>query len=171
MIACYSQNKLFKEAIGVFKEMIETPGVSPDEVTMSSILSACAHLEVNCCSEVRKARSAMKGKGVQKKCAGSSWIEMDGNDHDFVASDESYPLYSEIYTLLSYTITVMTSLVALSFYGASQLKFHWVERNDKLLVGSVLCLVGVLTFMFHDHEHDIDGISGGQHLHHRKLVL
>ncbi|KAF6158749.1 hypothetical protein GIB67_040263 [Kingdonia uniflora] len=24
--------------------MIETPGVSPDEVTMSSVLSACAHL-------------------------------------------------------------------------------------------------------------------------------
>ena len=48
----------------------------------------------------------------------------------------------------------MTSLVALSFYGASQLKFHWVERYDKLLVGSVLCLVGILTLIFHDHEHD-----------------
>ncbi|KAF6164012.1 hypothetical protein GIB67_028716 [Kingdonia uniflora] len=44
MIACYLQNKRLKEAIGVFKEMIETPGVSPDEVTMSSVLSACAHL-------------------------------------------------------------------------------------------------------------------------------
>lgn len=56
------------------------------------------------------------------------------------------------------TIGVMTSLVALSFYGASQLKFHWVERNDKLLVGSVLCLVGILTLLFHDHggeEHSI----------------
>ena len=52
------------------------------------------------------------------------------------------------------TITVMTSLVALSFYGASQLKFHWVERYDKLLVGSVLCLVGILTLVFHDHDHD-----------------
>ncbi|KAF9676334.1 hypothetical protein SADUNF_Sadunf09G0127900 [Salix dunnii] len=45
-----------------------------------------------------------------------------------------------IIVLLFSTITVMTSLVALSFYGASQLKFHWVERYDKLLVGSVLCL-------------------------------
>ncbi|CAB4283146.1 unnamed protein product [Prunus armeniaca] len=33
-----------------------------------------------------------------------------------------------IVVLLFSTITVMTSLVALSFYGASQLKFHWVER-------------------------------------------
>ncbi|KAA8544455.1 hypothetical protein F0562_022505 [Nyssa sinensis] len=39
-----------------------------------------------------------------------------------------------IIVLLFSTITVMTSLVALSFYGASQLKFHWVERYDKLLV-------------------------------------
>ncbi|MBA0622828.1 hypothetical protein Godav_008331 [Gossypium davidsonii] len=46
----------------------------------------------------------------------------------------------------------MTSLVALSFYGASQLKFRWVERYDKVLVGSVLCLVGILTLIFHDHD-------------------
>lgn len=57
----------------------------------------------------------------------------------------------------------MTSLVALSFYGASQLKFHWVERYDKVLVGSVLCLVGILTLIFHDHDHahahDANGVS------------
>lgn len=71
-----------------------------------------------------------------------------------------------IIVLLFSTITVMTSLVALSFYGASKLKFHWIERYDKLLVGSVLCLVGVLTYIFHDHgEH-----SGGEHVHNRKLI-
>lgn len=57
----------------------------------------------------------------------------------------------------------MTSLVALSFYGASQVKFHWVERYDKVLVGSVLCLVGILTLIFHDHDHahahDANGVS------------
>ncbi|MQM00233.1 hypothetical protein Taro_032969 [Colocasia esculenta] len=67
------------------------------------------------------------------------------------------------------TITVMTSLVALSFYGASQLKFHWVERYDKVLVGSVLCLVGILTYVFHDHEGD-GGHSLDDHHLHRKLV-
>ncbi|KAL0390720.1 UNVERIFIED_CONTAM: hypothetical protein Scaly_0429100 [Sesamum calycinum] len=72
-----------------------------------------------------------------------------------------------IIVLLFSTITVMTSLVALSFYGASQLKFHWVERYDKLLVGSVLCLVGILTLIFHDH--DGDGGSSGEHLH-RKII-
>lgn len=69
-----------------------------------------------------------------------------------------------IIVLLFSTIMVMTSLVALSFYGASQLKFHWVERYDKLLVGSVLCMVGVLTLIFHDHDGD-----AGQHQH-RKLI-
>ncbi|KAG6436060.1 hypothetical protein SASPL_100942 [Salvia splendens] len=69
--------------------------------------------------------------------------------------------------LVPFTITVMTSLVALSFYGASQLKFHWVERYDKLLVGSVLCLVGVLTLIFHDHDGDAGSTT--EHLH-RKII-
>lgn len=64
----------------------------------------------------------------------------------------------------------MTSLVALSFYGASQLKFHWVERYDKLLVGSVLCLVGMLTLIFHDHDHGEVG-SVGEHLHRKAISL
>ncbi|XP_042012185.1 uncharacterized protein LOC121760609 [Salvia splendens] len=68
-----------------------------------------------------------------------------------------------IIVLLFSTITVMTSLVALSFYGASQIKFHWAERYDKLLVGSVLCLVGVLTLIFHDHDGE------AKHLH-RKII-
>ncbi|XP_042406116.1 uncharacterized protein LOC121996272 [Zingiber officinale] len=74
-----------------------------------------------------------------------------------------------IIVLLFSTITVMTSLVALSFFGASQLKFHWVERNDKLLVGSVLVLVGILTLIFHDHDHNTH--SEGDHIHNRKLIV
>ena len=78
------------------------------------------------------------------------------------------------YVLLSHsTITVMTSLVALSFYGASQIKFHWVERYDKLLVGSVLCLVGILTLIFHDHDHHHHGDGAGLDSHQlpRKIIL
>ncbi|KAJ3684593.1 hypothetical protein LUZ61_013757 [Rhynchospora tenuis] len=71
-----------------------------------------------------------------------------------------------IIVLLFSTISVMTSLVALSYYGASQIKFHWVERYDKLLVGSVLCLVGILTYVFHHHDGE------DEHSHHlpRKVV-
>ncbi|KAG9452009.1 hypothetical protein H6P81_004913 [Aristolochia fimbriata] len=74
-----------------------------------------------------------------------------------------------IIVLLFSTITVMTSLVALSFYGASQLKFNWVERNDKLLVGTVLCIVGILTLIFHDHDGD-DHLPMGEHLNRKILV-
>lgn len=83
--------------------------------------------------------------------------------------------YEKAYTvshnliLIYSTITVMTSLVALSFYGASQIKFHWVERYDKLLVGSVLGLVGLLTLIF--HHHDGGEVSSGGHLHRKIIVL
>ncbi|KAF3499346.1 hypothetical protein F2Q69_00044380 [Brassica cretica] len=86
----------------------------------------------------------------------------------FLAVGNSKPMMIlAIVVLLISTILVMTSLVALSFYGASQLKFHWVERYDKLLVGSVLCLVGILTLLFHDHDH-----HGGHEANqlHRKII-
>ncbi|KAK6239090.1 hypothetical protein QUC31_004559 [Theobroma cacao] len=43
MINCYSKNKQFREALAVFEEMRRNK-VSPDEVTMASVISACAHL-------------------------------------------------------------------------------------------------------------------------------
>ncbi|XP_054818022.1 uncharacterized protein LOC129317696 [Prosopis cineraria] len=87
-----------------------------------------------------------------------------------VGNSSSMMVLAIIVLLLS-TISVMTSLVALSFYGASQLKFHWVERYDKLLVGSVLCLVGVLTLIFHDHDHDGRLSSFGGHSHRKMISL
>lgn len=43
MINCYSQNKCYKDAVDIFSEM-KNNGIDPDEVTMSTIISACAHL-------------------------------------------------------------------------------------------------------------------------------
>lgn len=43
MISCYSQNKLYSEALTVFSEM-RMNGVRPDEVTMTTVISSCAHL-------------------------------------------------------------------------------------------------------------------------------
>ncbi|KAL5796554.1 hypothetical protein ACOSQ2_001374 [Xanthoceras sorbifolium] len=43
MITCYSQNKKFREALSVFNDM-KMNGISPDEVTMATVISACAHL-------------------------------------------------------------------------------------------------------------------------------
>ncbi|KAK9137923.1 hypothetical protein Sjap_008517 [Stephania japonica] len=43
MITCYSQNKQFREAVEVFKDM-KSNGVGCDAVTMASVISACAHI-------------------------------------------------------------------------------------------------------------------------------
>ncbi|KAA8538040.1 hypothetical protein F0562_027380 [Nyssa sinensis] len=43
MITCYSQNKQYREALAVFNEM-KTNEISPDEVTMATVISVCAHL-------------------------------------------------------------------------------------------------------------------------------
>ena len=68
-----------------------------------------------------------------------------------------------VLVLLVSTLAVMLTLVAISFYGSSQLKFQWIEKYDKLLVGSVLVAVGVLTKMFHHHDHTE---IGALHHHH-----
>lgn len=43
MITCYCQNKLYREALSVFREM-RTSGIRPDEMTMTIVISTCAHL-------------------------------------------------------------------------------------------------------------------------------
>ncbi|PWA80411.1 pentatricopeptide repeat-containing protein [Artemisia annua] len=43
MINCYSQNKLYQKALATFNDMT-SHGISPDEVTMSTVISACAHI-------------------------------------------------------------------------------------------------------------------------------
>ncbi|XP_031262489.1 pentatricopeptide repeat-containing protein At1g06143 [Pistacia vera] len=43
MITCYSQNKQFREALDMFNKMKKS-GISPDGVTMTTVISACAHL-------------------------------------------------------------------------------------------------------------------------------
>ncbi|KAH7403977.1 hypothetical protein KP509_15G003300 [Ceratopteris richardii] len=83
-----------------------------------------------------------------------------------VGNSSSSLVLLAILVLLLSTLVVMITLVTLSFYGASQLKFHWIEKYDKALVGSVLYLVGFLTYFFHHHDEDHDSgrISiNGQH--------
>ncbi|GFZ19792.1 basic helix loop helix (bHLH) DNA-binding superfamily protein [Actinidia rufa] len=43
MITCYAQNKQYVEALAVFSEM-KSQGTSPDEVTLASVISVCAHI-------------------------------------------------------------------------------------------------------------------------------
>nr|CAD1838907.1 unnamed protein product [Ananas comosus var. bracteatus] len=46
MISGYSQNGQWSVAIELFKEMVSVEGLRPDEITISSVLSACGHLGI-----------------------------------------------------------------------------------------------------------------------------
>ncbi|KAK3241183.1 hypothetical protein CYMTET_49029 [Cymbomonas tetramitiformis] len=65
--------------------------------------------------------------------------------------------------LLASTLTVMLTLVTLSFLGVAHIKksyFEGISRYDKVMVGTCLCVIGVLTQFFHHHDgdgHDHDG--------------
>ncbi|KAL8465369.1 hypothetical protein ACS0TY_034753 [Phlomoides rotata] len=43
MINCYCKHKLYGEALGLFDEM-KSAGITPDDTTMATVISACAHL-------------------------------------------------------------------------------------------------------------------------------
>lgn len=58
------------------------------------------YAEANRWGEVAKIRATMKEHGVENTCPGSSWIETDGNFHQFAASDKYHVASSEIYLLL-----------------------------------------------------------------------
>uniref|UniRef100_A0A803LTS2 Uncharacterized protein n=1 Tax=Chenopodium quinoa TaxID=63459 RepID=A0A803LTS2_CHEQI len=58
--------------------------------------------------EVRNVRSMMRGKGI-RKTPGHSFIEVDGDFHEFSAADDSHPRSKEIYKLLK-DIFVITNL-------------------------------------------------------------
>lgn len=59
------------------------------------------YAEVNRWSEVAKIRTSMKDLGVEKRCPGSSWIEIDKKVHLFAASDICHPSYGQINLLLT----------------------------------------------------------------------
>eukprot|EP00241_Pyramimonas_parkeae_P011139 CAMPEP_0114261202 /NCGR_PEP_ID=MMETSP0058-20121206/20985_1 /TAXON_ID=36894 /ORGANISM="Pyramimonas parkeae, CCMP726" /LENGTH=226 /DNA_ID=CAMNT_0001376669 /DNA_START=87 /DNA_END=767 /DNA_ORIENTATION=+ len=66
--------------------------------------------------------------------------------------------------LLASTLTVMLTLVTLSYLGAATLKktaFEGISRYDKLVVGVILVVVGVATQLAHHHDHDIHGEDAG----------
>ncbi|OVA13506.1 Pentatricopeptide repeat [Macleaya cordata] len=48
LIVGFSQNKLYEQAIGVFREVFKEMTISPDQVSFSSALSACANMDKVC---------------------------------------------------------------------------------------------------------------------------
>lgn len=59
------------------------------------------YAEANRWSEVAKIRTSMKDLGVEKRCPGSSWIEINKKIHLFAASDKYHPSYAQVQLLLA----------------------------------------------------------------------
>nr|KYP72543.1 Pentatricopeptide repeat-containing protein At1g06145 family [Cajanus cajan] len=59
------------------------------------------YAEINRWDEVAKIRTTMKDQGVEKRCPGSSWIEINKRIHQFAASDIYHPSYSQLHLLLA----------------------------------------------------------------------
>lgn len=58
------------------------------------------YAEVNRWSEVAKIRTEMRHLGVEKRCPGSSWIELNKEIHVFAASDKFHSSYGQVHLLL-----------------------------------------------------------------------
>ncbi|KAK7256083.1 hypothetical protein RIF29_29517 [Crotalaria pallida] len=59
------------------------------------------YAEVNRWREVVKIRTTMKDLGIEKRCPGSSWVEIDKKIHLFATSDKYHPSYGQVNLLLT----------------------------------------------------------------------
>lgn len=59
------------------------------------------YAEVNRWSEVANIRTTMKDLGIEKRCPGSSWVEIDRQIHLFAASDKYHQSYVQVHLLLA----------------------------------------------------------------------
>ncbi|WJX76148.1 hypothetical protein P8452_59596 [Trifolium repens] len=81
----------------LFVSMIEDYCISPQIENYGCMVDLLS--KVNRWSDVTKIRTEMKDFGVEKKCPGSSWIEINKEIHVF-ASDKYHPSYGQVHLLL-----------------------------------------------------------------------
>jgi nickel/cobalt transporter (NicO) family protein len=75
----------------------------------------------------------------------SPCIELEA--YYFTASASGWPaiaLVSAIYFIV--TVSTMMTLVYFSWKGIQRLNMHWLEHNNKLIIGMVLILIGITGF-------------------------
>ncbi|XP_008787391.2 pentatricopeptide repeat-containing protein At1g06143 [Phoenix dactylifera] len=92
---CKIYGNLEIAAAAVEKLMVLEPNNSAHHMLLVNM-----HAEANRWDEVAIVRGMMKGRGVQKRGPGCSWIEMDGVVHEFAASDKFHPSSNKVCLLL-----------------------------------------------------------------------
>ncbi|KAF6158748.1 hypothetical protein GIB67_040262 [Kingdonia uniflora] len=99
MVDILSRAGLLEEAL----ELIRRMTIEPDSIIWGASLGGCklhGNLEIAQVS-MEKLMNLEPDSNGYYVLLGSSWIEMDEKVHDFVASNESHHLCSEIYMMLS----------------------------------------------------------------------
>lgn len=75
----------------------------------------------------------------------------------FFAAAESGPLAVAALTLMMFAgaAAAMCGLVGATLVGMSTVRTRWIERNDRLVVGACLLIIGIAMLLLpHDHGHD-----------------
>lgn len=73
--------------------------LEPDNYGYYSLILSM-YAEGNRWKDVKRIRSMVRELGIEKRCPGSSWIELDKELHQFVAADKSHPASGDIHVLL-----------------------------------------------------------------------
>jgi hypothetical protein len=74
-----------------------------------------------------------------------------------------------ILVLLVTTLGIMSILVSIAYFGIDRMRFTFLDRFEKLVIGLVLMGVAASMLLFHaghDHDHEPShGPEGHDHLH------
>ncbi|KAJ8452527.1 hypothetical protein Cgig2_000116 [Carnegiea gigantea] len=98
------------------------PWNSSNYVLLSNIYSAN-----NKWCDAERIRAKMSEQGIQK-IPGFSWIEVDGNIHEFVVGDKSHPLSDQIYVKLA---ELLKDLRAVGYVPTTDFVLFDVEEEEK----------------------------------------
>ncbi|KAF4378296.1 hypothetical protein F8388_010735 [Cannabis sativa] len=92
------------------------------------------YAEENRWKEVSKIWTTMKGLGVEKRCPGSSWIEIQSKIHQFAASENAHLACPEVYKLLaidhSCLYTLCNEIWLKNFLN--ELEFVLIDSEEKI---------------------------------------
>ncbi|KAK3043783.1 hypothetical protein RJ639_000482 [Escallonia herrerae] len=110
MIAGYVHNHMFDQALSLFHHMLIDGKCRPDQTTLVSVVSACAHLgslehgnlssSVGRWQDAMSFRKVMKNQGIEK-VPGCSSIQIADGVHEFTAKDMRHVERKEIYRVLN----------------------------------------------------------------------
>ncbi|XP_072977686.1 pentatricopeptide repeat-containing protein At4g14820 [Typha angustifolia] len=85
--------------------------------------------------DVREVRKLMKHRGVSKE-KGCSWMELNGNVHEFLMGDESHPRCKEIYLKLDEVVKELETLGYSPDAGSVLVDLHEEEKSEAVFLHS-----------------------------------